>query len=60
MRITAFVTNTGRRQLADLELRHRSRLRVAEDRIPCAMDPAWPTCRCTTSSSGAWWRSPPT
>ncbi len=31
-RITAFVTNTTRGQLADLELRHRRRAR-AEDRI---------------------------
>ncbi len=37
MRITAFVTNTGRGQLADLELRHRRRAR-AEDRIRCAKD----------------------
>ena len=36
-RITAFVTNTGRGQLADLELRHRRRAR-AEDRIRCAKD----------------------
>ncbi len=36
-RITAFVTNTARRQLADLELRHRRRAR-AEDRIRCAKD----------------------
>src|SRR4051794_2002427 len=34
-RITAFVTNTARGQLADLELRHRRRAR-AEDRIRCA------------------------
>ena len=34
-RITAFVTNTTRGQLADLELRHRRRAR-AEDRIRCA------------------------
>jgi hypothetical protein len=37
MRITAFVTNTRRGQLADLELRHRRRAR-AEDRIRCAKD----------------------
>jgi hypothetical protein len=37
MRITAFVTNTTRGQLADLELRHRRRAR-AEDRIRCAKD----------------------
>jgi hypothetical protein len=37
MRITAFVTNTGRGQLADLELRHRRRAR-AEDRIRAAKD----------------------
>jgi Transposase DDE domain group 1 len=37
MRITAFVTNTSRGQLADLELRHRRRAR-AEDRIRCAKD----------------------
>src|SRR3954463_2587837 len=37
MRITAFVTNTKRGQLADLELRHRRRAR-AEDRIRCAKD----------------------
>jgi Transposase DDE domain group 1 len=37
MRITAFVTNTVRGQLADLELRHRRRAR-AEDRIRCAKD----------------------
>jgi hypothetical protein len=37
MRITAFVTNTARGQLADLELRHRRRAR-AEDRIRCAKD----------------------
>jgi hypothetical protein len=36
-RITAFVTNTARGQLADLELRHRRRAR-AEDRIRCAKD----------------------
>lgn len=36
-RITAFVTNTRRGQLADLELRHRRRAR-AEDRIRCAKD----------------------
>ena len=32
MRITAFVTNTSRGQLPDLELRHRRRARC-EDRI---------------------------
>src|SRR4051794_27071760 len=37
LRITAFVTNTKRGQLADLELRHRRRARAA-DRIPCAQD----------------------
>jgi hypothetical protein len=37
MRITAFVTNTSRGQLADLELRHRRRAR-AEDRIRAAKD----------------------
>ncbi|MHB1010294.1 MAG: IS1380 family transposase [Propionibacteriaceae bacterium] len=37
MRITAFVTNTGRGQLPDLELRHRRRARV-EDRIRIAKD----------------------
>ena len=37
MRITAFVTNTVRGQLADLELRHRRRARV-EDRIRLAKD----------------------
>jgi hypothetical protein len=36
-RITAFVTNTARGQLADLELRHRRRAR-AEDRIRAAKD----------------------
>src|SRR4051794_10212684 len=36
-RITAFVTNTHRGQVADLELRHRRRAR-AEDRIRCAKD----------------------
>jgi Transposase DDE domain group 1 len=36
-RITAFVTNTTRGQIADLELRHRRRAR-AEDRIRCAKD----------------------
>jgi hypothetical protein len=36
-RITAFVTNTARGQLVDLELRHRRRAR-AEDRIRCAKD----------------------
>ncbi|WP_100501687.1 IS1380 family transposase [Geodermatophilus chilensis] len=36
-RITAFVTNSKRGQLADLELRHRRRAR-AEDRIRCAKD----------------------
>jgi Transposase DDE domain group 1 len=36
-RITAFVINTRRGQLADLELRHRRRAR-AEDRIRCAKD----------------------
>jgi hypothetical protein len=37
MRITAFVTNSRRGQLTDLELRHRRRAR-AEDRIRCAKD----------------------
>jgi hypothetical protein len=37
MRITAFVTNTTKGQLADLELRHRRRAR-AEDRIRAAKD----------------------
>ena len=37
MRITAFVTNSTRGQLADLELRHRRRARV-EDRIRLAKD----------------------
>ena len=37
MRITAFVTNSTRGQLADLELRHRRRAR-AEDRIRTAKD----------------------
>ncbi|SDZ01329.1 Transposase DDE domain-containing protein [Geodermatophilus africanus] len=37
MRITAFVTNTARGQLAELELRHRRRAR-AEDRIRAAKD----------------------
>lgn len=37
MRVTAFATNTGRGQLADLELRHRRRARC-EDRIRCAKD----------------------
>jgi hypothetical protein len=36
-RITAFVTNTAKGQLADLELRHRRRARC-EDRIRCAKD----------------------
>ncbi|MEZ7127744.1 IS1380 family transposase [Nonomuraea sp. AD125B] len=36
-RFTAFVTNTRRGQLADLELRHRRRARC-EDRIRCAKD----------------------
>jgi Transposase DDE domain group 1 len=36
-RITAFVTNTSRGQVADLELRHRRRAR-AEDRIRAAKD----------------------
>jgi len=36
-RITAFVTNSTRGQLAALELRHRRRAR-AEDRIRCAKD----------------------
>jgi hypothetical protein len=36
-RITAFVTNSTRGQLADPELRHRRRAR-AEDRIRCAKD----------------------
>ncbi|WP_174517958.1 transposase, partial [Lentzea aerocolonigenes] len=35
LRLTAFATNTGRGQLADLELRHRRRAR-AEDRIRAA------------------------
>ncbi|HUR08562.1 MAG TPA: IS1380 family transposase [Nonomuraea sp.] len=35
LRLTAFATNTARRQLADLELRHRRRAR-AEDRIRAA------------------------
>jgi hypothetical protein len=37
LRVTAFVTNTVRGQLADLELRHRRRARC-EDRIRCAKD----------------------
>jgi Transposase DDE domain group 1 len=37
LRVTAFVTNTARGQLADLELRHRRRARC-EDRIRCAKD----------------------
>ena len=37
MRITAFVANTKRGQLADLELRHRRRAH-AEDRIRCTKD----------------------
>ena len=37
MRLTAFVTNTRRGQLADLELQHRRRAR-AEDRIRAAKD----------------------
>jgi hypothetical protein len=37
MRITAFITNTTKGQLADLELRHRRRAR-AEDRIRAAKD----------------------
>ena len=37
LRVTAFATNTARRQLTDLELRHRRRAR-AEDRIRCAKD----------------------
>src|SRR5664280_136039 len=37
MRVTAFATNTGTGQLADLELRHRRRARC-EDRIRCAKD----------------------
>jgi hypothetical protein len=37
LRVTAFVTNTVRGQLADLELRHRRRAR-AEDRIRAAKD----------------------
>jgi hypothetical protein len=36
-RITAFVTNTRRGQIADLELRHRRGAR-AEDRTRCAKD----------------------
>ncbi|MET9245620.1 IS1380 family transposase [Nonomuraea sp. NPDC003709] len=36
-RVTCFVTNAKRGQLADLELRHRRRAR-AEDRIRCAKD----------------------
>jgi len=37
LRLTAFVTNTGRGQLPDLELRHRRRARC-EDRIRMAKD----------------------
>jgi hypothetical protein len=37
LRVTAFVTNTTRGQLADLELRHRRRARC-EDRIRCTKD----------------------
>ncbi|MEV0299480.1 IS1380 family transposase [Nocardia sp. NPDC050710] len=37
LRLTAFVTNTGRGQLPDLELRHRRRARC-EDRIRAAKD----------------------
>ncbi|WP_063047968.1 IS1380 family transposase [Nocardia pseudovaccinii] len=37
LRLTAFVTNTRRGQIPDLELRHRRRARC-EDRIRCAKD----------------------
>ncbi len=43
-RLTAFVTNTARGQLADLELRHRHRARC-EDRIAMRRTPACGTCR---------------
>ena len=57
MRITAFVTNTSRGQLPDLELRHRRRARC-EDRIRIAKDiPDYGICPCTatppTRSTGA-------
>src|SRR5664280_2787020 len=67
MRITAFVTNTSRGQLPDLELRHRRRA-LCEDRIRIAKDiPAWSTCRCIplrptrsgAPSSRSPWTSPP-
>jgi len=62
-RLTAFVTNAVRGQLADLELRHRRRARC-EDQIRIAKTPACATCPCTASTrtgSGAPWScSPPT
>jgi hypothetical protein len=49
MRITAFVTNTRRGQLPDLELRHRRRARC-EDRIRIAKDiQGYGTCPCTAT-----------
>jgi len=49
MRITAFVTNTRRGQLPDLELRHRRRARC-EDRIRIAKDiPGYGICPCTAT-----------
>jgi hypothetical protein len=39
---TAFATDTGVGQLAQLDARHRAHARV-EDRIRCAKDTAWTT-----------------
>ena len=41
---TAFATDTGVGQLAQLDARHRAHARV-EDRIRCAKDTAWTTSR---------------
>jgi hypothetical protein len=63
MRITAFVTNTTRGQLPDLELRHRRRARC-EDRIRIAKDRADQPAPCTASrrtrSGAPSWRWHPT
>ena len=53
-RITCFATNTGRGQLADLELRHRRRARV-EDRTRCAKDTGLTNLPLHDSASNRVW-----
>lgn len=48
LRLTAFVTNTARGQIQNLELRHRRRARC-EDRIRIAKDTASAISHCTDS-----------